>query len=160
MNRRIEEMSMNAWPALNTHLYDGWVLRYAQRYTKRANSIYPLYETRKEFAEKLAYCEAYYNKLEMPTTFKLHDGEEHHALDIYLEDQGYHVLDPTDVMIKNLSDVEADDAINYRVVHGYSEEWANIYGDTICGDDTSERATRVRSIQKTMLQSIIPASFF
>lgn len=160
MNRSIEEMSMNAWPALNTHHYDGWVLRYAQGYTKRANSIYPLYESRKEFTEKLAYCEAYYNKLMIPTTFKLHDGEELHVLDNFLEDQGYHVLTPTDVMTKNLRDVEINDIINYRVVHGYSEEWANVYGDTICGDDTSERAVLVRSIQKTMLQSIIPAAFY
>lgn len=160
MNRRIEEMSMNAWPALNTYLYDGWVLCATNRYTKRANSIYPLYEGKVEIDRKLAYCQDFYEKLSMPTTFKLHDGEDHHALDIFLEDQGYHVLTPTDVMIKDLTDFQIRGDLDYRVVHGYSEEWADLYGDTICGKDTSERSTQVRGLQKTMLQAIVQPSFY
>jgi|LGOV01.1.fsa_nt_gb hypothetical protein len=33
MIRFIEELSMSAWPALQTHLYDGWVLRISKGYT-------------------------------------------------------------------------------------------------------------------------------
>lgn len=160
MNRRIEELSMNAWPALNTYFYDGWVLRATKRYTKRANSIYPLYEGVKEFPEKVAFCESFYKDLAMPTTFKLHDGEAHHALDIYLEDQGYHVLTPTDVLIKDLRDFKLEGDLTYEVVHGYSEKWADHYGDIICGKDTSDRSMQVRALQKTMLQSIVAPSFY
>ncbi|MDK2951368.1 MAG: hypothetical protein PWQ77_1033 [Kosmotogales bacterium] len=38
MIRRMEEISNNALPSLNTYLYDGWLLRSSLGFTKRANS--------------------------------------------------------------------------------------------------------------------------
>lgn len=40
MIRYIEELSMNAWPSLQTIMYDGWVIILADGYTKRANSVF------------------------------------------------------------------------------------------------------------------------
>jgi len=37
--RGLEERAFNAWPALHTVLADGWVMRFANGYTKRANSL-------------------------------------------------------------------------------------------------------------------------
>ena len=37
--RGLEERAFNAWPALQTVVMDGWVLRFAHGYTKRANSV-------------------------------------------------------------------------------------------------------------------------
>jgi N-acetylglutamate synthase len=37
--RGLEERACNAWPALDTMLVDGWILRMSNGYTKRANSI-------------------------------------------------------------------------------------------------------------------------
>lgn len=39
----LEELSMNALPALQTILYDGWVIRFADGYSNRANSVNPIY---------------------------------------------------------------------------------------------------------------------
>jgi len=36
--RGLEERAFNAWPALQTVLVDGWAFRWANGYTKRANS--------------------------------------------------------------------------------------------------------------------------
>jgi hypothetical protein len=32
--QEIEEISLNAWPSLQQILYDGWILRFANGYTK------------------------------------------------------------------------------------------------------------------------------
>lgn len=37
--QQYEERGFNAWPALQTVLADGWLLRFAQGHTKRANSV-------------------------------------------------------------------------------------------------------------------------
>ena len=42
MVRHIKELAVNAWPSLQT-LLDGWVLRFANGYTRRANSVNLLY---------------------------------------------------------------------------------------------------------------------
>ena len=52
MIRLIEELSLNAWPALQTVLYDGWVLRFADGYTRDNTPALHLYR-------KLAFQEAY-----------------------------------------------------------------------------------------------------
>ena len=45
LHRRLEEVAMNAWPSLQQMLFDGWIVRLAQGYTKRANSVNPLFES-------------------------------------------------------------------------------------------------------------------
>ena len=69
--RRIEEASLNTWPALRQILYDGWVMRFAGGYTKRANSITPVYQGSLPIEEKINYCESMYTPRGLPTVFRI-----------------------------------------------------------------------------------------
>jgi hypothetical protein len=60
--RQIEEASLNAWPALNNLLFDGWILRFANGYTKRANSVTPVYPGELDVEMKIDFCAQQYSR--------------------------------------------------------------------------------------------------
>src|SRR5437868_6694718 len=55
--RVIEELTLNAWPPLQSMLYDGWLLGFSHGYTRRANSVQSLYPSSLPLDEKIAICE-------------------------------------------------------------------------------------------------------
>lgn len=57
---RLEEAALNGLPALQTEFYDGWIVRMAEGYSRRANCVVPLYESTTPLQEKLVHCEAAY----------------------------------------------------------------------------------------------------
>ena len=81
MIRLLEELSMNAWPALQTLLYDGWVLRFAEGYTRRANSVNPLYPSTRDALEKIEACERLYRGQGLAVIFKLTAASQPERLD-------------------------------------------------------------------------------
>jgi ribosomal protein S18 acetylase RimI-like enzyme len=99
-----EELSSNAWPALQTIVYDGWLLRFAAGYTKRANSIHPLYESSEDIEKKIAVCEVLYaGKQNQDVIFKLTEASQPASLDAVLETRGYRIVDRTRVQTLDLS---------------------------------------------------------
>jgi ribosomal protein S18 acetylase RimI-like enzyme len=102
--KRIEEASLNAWPALQQILFDGWILRFAKGYTKRANSVNPLYGNSLDIHEKVDVCEELYEKRGLRPVFRLTPFSSPPDIDQVLESRGYQEADPTYVLHLDLTD--------------------------------------------------------
>jgi N-acetylglutamate synthase len=94
LERRIEEASLNNWPALQQMLFDGWIMRFSAGYTKRANSVTPIYTSFLPAQEKIVACENFYQKKQLPTIFRLLSfSPAAHELDSILEQREYQRVD-------------------------------------------------------------------
>ncbi len=109
MIRTIEELSMNAWPALQTLLLDGWVLRFANGYTRRANAVYPLYPAQPGVGlsgsapEKISVCQKLYRARGLPVIFKMTSDCCPAELDNLLAARGFQAEAHTSVQLADLT---------------------------------------------------------
>jgi N-acetylglutamate synthase len=99
----LEELSLNAWPALQTVLYDGWILRFAGGYTRRANSVNPIYASALALDAKIIVCENFYRSQGLPVIFKLTPASQPSNLDAELARRGYQVDAQTCVQTLDLA---------------------------------------------------------
>jgi ribosomal protein S18 acetylase RimI-like enzyme len=123
----MEEFSMNAWPALRTYVLDGWILRFAEGYTKRSNSISALYEGgEQDLADKIQKCEDLYRQAGQPVIFKMTPFVPS-ELDGLLEERGYRYVEPSLVMeLDDLSAVpEPSAAGEIRIDDAVSRAWVD-----------------------------------
>ena len=86
----LEELSLNALCPLQLILDDGWILRFANGFTKRANSITPLYPGMKEesLIEKIDRSRRIYQSFNLPTIFRLTDTPPMVGIRSYLRRSG------------------------------------------------------------------------
>lgn len=151
--RRLEEAGFNAWPALQTVLLDGWVLRFAGGYTKRANSINPTYPGDiSDLASKVDTCEAFFARREQPAIFRLTSFGVPDGLDELLAERGYTVIDQTLVLRRPLSDVPLDTTSDVR--NTPLEEWLDR------SVALSGAALDKRDVHAAMLRQIAGAPLF
>lgn len=95
--RQIEDASLRAWPSPEVAVLDGWELRCAGGFTKRANSVQPFGPSTYSLFEKVGECEDWYEARGLPVVFRLTPFAEP-GLDAYLEERGYALIEPTDVL--------------------------------------------------------------
>lgn len=127
MIKRIEELSMNAWPSLQTNIYDGWIIRFANGYTKRANSINPLYYSEKEVEKKINYCETLFKNRGLPVVYKLTRKSKPVGLDQKLAKEGYKKIDLTSVQILELVKFNAKETDKCLVEPKITDNWLNAF---------------------------------
>lgn len=97
--REVEECALNAWPALQQMLLDGWWLRFAEGYTRRANSVNPIHPGERPPDGKVAECERLYAERELPSVFKITPLVQPPGLEPLLEARGYRCEASTSVQI-------------------------------------------------------------
>ncbi len=128
--RTLEEVSARAWPALETHIDDGWLLRFSEGYTRRANSVLPVYGSSRDVYRKIADCEAYYRRHGQPAIFKLTPAAAPNDLDAILAAKGYTRSYPA-VSVQTCIAAYAHARPDARVqMHAdLSDDWLQAYAD-------------------------------
>lgn len=150
--RKIEELSMNALPAIQTNVYDGWILRFANGYTKRANSINPLYFSNEDLNSKIENVERMYRKRNLKVVFKMTQHVSPENLDGTLEEKGYFVDSLTSVQFLSLKNKEVDSTDDAHAYHELEDEWFLNF----CR--LNKIAERDQPTLKQILKNIIPQS--
>ena len=127
MIRRFEEISNNAWPALQTVQYDGWILRFANGVTKRSNSVNLLYPSTLDPEEKIDFCEKLYLSHHIAPCFKITSIADPPDIDQRLAARNYflhstisfQLIDISNWPREPLSDIRIETVLNPRWIDDF-----------------------------------------
>jgi N-acetylglutamate synthase len=102
---RLEEISLNASPFLQQVIYDGWLLRFSEGQSKRANGVNVIAPSTLPLVDKIKQCEEWYEQKELPAVFRITTLTRDAELDATLERLGYEVSERVDTRWRPLQDV-------------------------------------------------------
>jgi len=147
----LESRLLNAWPSFDYQLYDGWVLRLANGYSKRANSATPFRPDIGLDDELIDYMVARFVEANVRPTFRL-NGVEAPDVEELLKQRGFKDIEPTHVLtaLIDADNAESDPEVNLepQVSKRWVREAAKSYGGDKADDETLMRiVARIR--QKT-----------
>ncbi|WP_413378698.1 GNAT family N-acetyltransferase [Alkalihalobacillus sp. 1P02AB] len=100
----LEQLTRDAIPALSTEVYQSWLLRYANGYTQRANSVHQITDLEIEnINEQIGYIEDYYHSKGLDASFKIVEGKKSASLVQCLNKKGYQKVNRSSVLVADLS---------------------------------------------------------
>jgi ribosomal protein S18 acetylase RimI-like enzyme len=150
--RHIEELALNAWPALQTVLYDGWILRFANGYTRRANSINPLFFSTLDVEEKIANCERLCARRGLGVVFKMTPANCPQDLDDILARCGYRQDALTSVQTLALDKLDTHVAGSFALAETPSTAWLDAFC-RLSGTNAQRAATLRQILDNLVLQA-------
>ena len=154
MIQTIEELSLNAWPALQTMLYDGWLLRFSGGYTPRANSVNPLYLSSLPPLEKIEFCQREYRARGLPAIFKLTPTSQPPGLDEVLSGLGWSRQAPTSVQVLDLKGWERGQSSTTHLSAQADSSWQEAFARM------SGIALNRRQLHEQILAAVLPATCY
>lgn len=152
---KLEELSMNAFPALSTVLLNNWVLRFANGYAKRANSVNPLNTCSDSEETTIEACESIYTRLGLDTVFKITECAYGKSIDALLENKNYTYESQTNVLLKNLNTyLETDDSQTVCIQKNFTDDWFSAFAQM--NNISEKNAVTLRQ----MIALTIPETYF
>lgn len=102
------ESYLNSWPAKFNYFLNGWILRFTEGVTDRANSVLPIsYNgTRWTIGRDINIVENAYKSFKLPPIFMMHDFFKPKYLEQELIKRGYLSLSPTNTMMISINDID------------------------------------------------------
>jgi GNAT superfamily N-acetyltransferase len=146
--RRLEEITFRAWPALDTASHAGWLQRFSDGYTKRANSINALETLPEIYSEAIDALEAPYRARGLPPVWRITPLAPP-AADGLLEARGYRRIEESLVQLAPLDGSFVPDPAVTIASHP-SSQWLTGFAE-LSPVSPPHRPTMTR-----MLQSIAP----
>ena len=130
--RHIEEAALSAWPATQQIIHDGWLLRFGGGYTRRSNSVTPLYESALDLDDKITYCAARYTERNLRPVFRITPFDTSPGLDQALERRGYRLEAPSLTQARDLSSltVSAPDGLRDDPLDDWIGHFCGLRGDS------------------------------
>lgn len=129
--RTLDSLSYNAWHAEEVSELDGWLLRFSNGVTRRANSVYTAEGSPETVDDDLiSEVETFYEGHALPSRFQISPATMPETLDSQLAEQGYKIEAPVDVQIVAVDDfdvggigADGDIEVDYQA----REEWLELY---------------------------------
>lgn len=143
----LERRLVNAWPAFEIELCEGWLLRFADGYSKRANAATPIVPGARLDADLVEAIVASYAARGLPVCFRL-TGVEESGTEAILTACGLVPFDPSLGLVAQLDDTHSLDPSTV-IAPTPSAAWviaaAHAYGGDKANQDTLARIlTRIR----------------
>lgn len=156
--RTIEEAAFGAWPALAQVLDDGWILRFADGHTKRANSVNPTYPSTGDVETKITRAEGWFRARGLPPIFRVTPLAEPADLDARLAARGYEAFETSRALhnpeLGAIAPAELPAGVSLRVDARPDQGWLDAYLAL-----TPLDARKVAAL-KRMLDLIVPTACF
>src|SRR6266498_3913307 len=105
LTRVFDELMRAGWPAVEEVDVDGWVVRFSNGVTNRANSVLP-FAAPADVGRTLATVEAMYAERGLPTVFQVGPSAQPAGLDDVLAVNGYELGSPTVIMTVDIDHTE------------------------------------------------------
>lgn len=166
--KRLEEISLNAWPSHKIELYDGWLIRFSHNYTHRTNSVEQVGSSSIDVEEKIQYCENVYYNLHTPAIFKISPLIDP-GFDELLRMKGYIIQHETETMVLDMKDFRIYDPLHVEYeFYGRNSSLPSIVsypGDIIVQlrdritEDWIEALFRLNGTTNPTLRRIVPMMY-
>ena len=133
----LESRLLNAWPSFDYQTYDGWILRLASGYSKRANSATPFLPNATLEDELIDYMIARFIEANVRPTFRL-NGVQASDVDERLRLRGFKEIEPTHVLTAPVKagDCEIDPEVTLEPQ--VSKRWVREAAEAYGGDKTDD----------------------
>jgi N-acetylglutamate synthase len=116
---RVEEACLNAWPALREVLLDGWLLRFSEGLSRRANSANPLRPVAHAATRE---CEALYRGQQLPAIFRVPSLLDP-SVDAQLAGADYTREGNSSVLYGGIDDIDAKPDPDVRILSRPTPDW-------------------------------------
>tara|TARA_R110002072_G_scaffold178244_1_gene334289 strand:+ start:683 stop:1504 length:822 start_codon:yes stop_codon:yes gene_type:complete len=147
--RDLERRAAECWPPFSQGILEGWLLRFSEGVSRRANSVLALEETGSSALDlRIDAAEKFYRQRGLPCRFQISGAVRPRGLDAELERRGYAIEARTLVMTADAASVLAnladrpDPRVRPRLFSGPNAAWFQVYGAGLA--EGRERGLRCR----------------